>query len=101
MKTTFILSAAAAGALVFAAAHEAAAQAQQPRSPSPATPVELTLPPGGLTFNFGDIDRNGDNVISVEEWNAFVQSLSARAAGKAPGSAAAGGTTPPPQPERR
>jgi hypothetical protein len=99
MKTTSFLSAAAAGALLFAAAQDATAQAQQPRSPSPATPVQLTLPPAGLTFNFSDIDRNGDKTISVEEWNAFVASLPSRTAAGAPGSA--GATTPPRQPQQR
>jgi hypothetical protein len=84
------------------AAQQAAAQAQQPQR-DPPTPVHVTVPPGGIAFNFADIDRNRDNSISVEEWNAFVASLQSRAGAKESGSAAAGATgspRPPQQPQR-
>lgn len=94
MKPTVIL--AAAGALAVVAVHETAAQSQQPpRIESPAAPVRITVPPGGLAFNFGDIDRNGDGSISVEEWNAFVASLQSRTAAKDSGSATGGATAAP------
>ena len=83
----------------FPAAQHAAAQAQQPQR-DPPTPVHVTVPPGGLTFNFTDIDRNRDNSISVEEWNAFVASLQSRVGGKDAGSAAAGATGSPRQPQQ-
>ena len=101
MKPTVIVAAGVALAIV--AVHEAAAQSQQqPRSESSAAPVRIILPPGGLAFKFGDIYRNGDNSISVEEWNAFVASLQSRTAAKEPGSAAGGATAAPktPQPQR-
>ena len=100
MRATVFLGAAAAGVLALAAAHETSAQAQQPRTPSSATPVHVTVPPGGLTFNFTEIDRNGDGSISVEEWNAFVASLQSRIAAKDP-SATGGATATPKQPQQR
>ena len=96
MKATVFLGAAI---LAFAAQQSVAQTQPAPRTPSPATPVHVTVPPGGLTFNFADIDRNGDNSISVEEWNAFVASLSSRVAQKAPGSAATGASAAPRTPQ--
>lgn len=107
MKSTVLCGAAVAGALALAASHEVAAQAQPQtqsqtvRSASVAPPVHVTIPPGGLTFNFSDIDRNGDSSISVEEWNAFVASLPARLAAKDTGGSPSGGPTALPQPQRR
>ena len=99
MKSTFV--AALIGALGLFPAGQAAAQAQQSGRDSPApAPVHVTVPPGGITFNFADIDRNRDNSISVEEWNAFVASLQSRAAAKEPGSAAAGATGSARQPQQ-
>ena len=43
-------------------------------------PQRTTLPPGGLTLDFNEIDRNGDRNISVEEWNAFIEKLRSRTA---------------------
>ena len=43
-------------------------------------PQRTTLPPGGLTLDFNEIDRNSDRIISVEEWNAFIEKLRARTA---------------------
>jgi hypothetical protein len=97
MKATALAS--AAGALALLAAQQAAAQTQQP-STTPAAPVHVTIPPGGLTFNFTDIDRNRDNNISIEEWNAYVASLQSKIGAKASsGPAAAGGTAPGKQPQ--
>jgi hypothetical protein len=98
MKSPLFLGAAAAGVLALAVTHESAAQAQ-PGSQPPAAPVHVTIPPGGLTFNFGDIDRNGDGSISVEEWNAFVASLQSRLGAKDSGNATAGDTAAPKQPQ--
>ena len=60
------------------------------------TPQRTTLPPGGLTLDFNEIDRNGDRIISVEEWNAFIETLRSRSAqgsgGGSPASPAAGST---------
>jgi hypothetical protein len=96
MRAHIFLS--AAGALALLAAQHAAAQTQQPTQ-SPAAPVHVTIPPGGLTFNFTDIDRNRDNNISVEEWNAYVASLQSKIGRKdSTGSAAAGATAPGKQP---
>jgi hypothetical protein len=106
MKAAVLWSAAVAGALALAASHEAAAQAQPQtqsqtaRGASAAPPVHVTIPPGGLTFNFSDIDRNGDSSISVEEWNAFVASLPSRLAAKDSGGAGAGGGSAPRQPQQ-
>jgi hypothetical protein len=97
MKSAAFLVTALIG--VLPAAQQAAAQAQQPQR-EPPTPVHVTIPPGGLTFNFTDIDRNRDNNISVEEWNAFVASLQSRVGGKEAGSAAAGATGSPRQPQQ-
>jgi hypothetical protein len=103
MTPNVFATAAVAGALGLVAAHQATAQSQQPSSS--ATPVHVTIPAGGLTFNFTDIDRNGDMSISVEEWNAYVASLQAKIGRKdSPGTAAAGGTAsekqPQPQPKQ-
>jgi hypothetical protein len=99
MTAKIFASAAVAGALALVAAHQAAAQTQQPSS-TPAAPVHVTIPPGGITFNFTDIDRNGDRNISVEEWNAYVASLQAKIGRKdSTGTAAAGGTAPEKQPQ--
>jgi hypothetical protein len=98
MTANVFAAAAVAGALALVAAHQATAQSQQPSS-SPSTPVHVTIPPGGLTFNFTDIDKNGDKNISVEEWNAFVASLQAKIGRKDAGTAAAGGTAPEKQPQ--
>ena len=79
------------------------AQAQQsPSSPSsPPQTQRIEVPSSGLTFTFGEIDRNRDNNISVEEWNAFVASLRSRTAssdaGARSGSAAGGGSTRAPE----
>jgi hypothetical protein len=70
----------------------ALAQQQQPTSAAPAAPVRVQIPQSGMTFNFQDIDRNRDNSISVEEWNAFVASLQSRMGAKDGGSAAGGAT---------
>jgi hypothetical protein len=86
MKALLVLT----GALAAALAIPAAAQQQSTQS-APAAPVRVQVPQGGLTFNFQDIDRNRDNSISVEEWNAFVASLQSRMGAKE-GSAAAGAT---------
>jgi hypothetical protein len=103
MSNVFTTAAILAGALTLAAAHQAAAQQQQQPS-GPAAPVHVTIPAGGLTFNFTDIDRNGDKSISVEEWNAFVASLQSKIGRKDAGTAAAGGTASEkqgrPQPQR-
>ena len=91
-----------AGALALLAAQHAVAQTQQSSRDS-AAPVHITIPPGGLTFNFTDIDRNGDKQISVEEWNAFVASLQSKIGRKeSTGTAAAGGTAAdkPSQPQQ-
>jgi hypothetical protein len=93
--------ASAAGALALFAAQQTVAQTQQPTRDSPA-PVHVTIPQGGLTFNFKDIDRNGDNNISVEEWNAFVASLQSKMGRKdTTGTAAAGGTAAEKQPQQQ
>lgn len=70
------------------------AQAQPTAAPA-ATPQtqRIEVPSSGLTFTFGEIDRNGDNSISVEEWNAFVASLRARTAAARPESGASAGAT--------
>jgi len=106
MKARYVLFGAVAAALSAPALAQAPAVAQsqataQPVQPA-AAPVRVEVPQSGLTFNFQDIDRNRDNSISVEEWNAFVASLQARMSqrGTAPasssgGSAAAGGTAQP------
>jgi hypothetical protein len=112
MTANVFATAAVAGALALVAAHQAIAQTQQPSSsPTSAAPVHVTIPPGGLTFNFTDIDRNRDNNISVEEWNAFVASLQSKigrkdttgsaAAGGTAGSAAAGGSAAGKQPQQQ
>ena len=94
----------AASALALLAVQHAVAQTQQSSSRDSAAPVHVTIPPGGLTFNFTDIDRNGDKSISVEEWNAFVASLQSKVGRKdASGTAAAGATgtdRPAPQPQQ-
>jgi hypothetical protein len=70
MKANVPFGAAAAGWLALVASKETAAQAQPPqqtaRGATAAPPVHVIIPPGGLTFNFADIDRNGDNSISVQ-----------------------------------
>ena len=50
------------------------------------TPQRTTLPPGGLTLDFNEIDSNGDKMISVEEWNAFIEKLRSRSAAQGSGS---------------
>ena len=87
MKTALVLTGALAAALAFPAAAQ-----QQPSASAPAVPVRVQVPQSGLTCNFQDIDRNRDNSISVEEWNAFVASLQSRMGAKDGGSAAGGAT---------
>ena len=62
------------------------------------TPQRTTLPPGGLTLDFNEIDRNGDRIISVEEWNDFIEKLRSRTAqgSGSPASPAAGSTAKEP-----
>ena len=100
MKARYVLFGAVAAALSLPVLAQAPAVVQsqaaaaQPVQP-PAAPVRVEVPQSGLTFNFQDIDRNRDNSISVEEWNAFVASLQARMSQSSGGSAAAGGTSQP------
>ena len=102
MKARYVLFGAVAAALSIPALAQAPAVVQsqaaaQPTQP-PAAPVRVEVPQTGLTFNFQDIDRNRDNSISVEEWNAFVASLQSRMGQRGPsssGSAAASGTAQP------
>ncbi len=82
MKSTFVVTAALAGALGLAAVPPAGAQASA---------EQVQLPPGGLTLSFTEIDRNNDRSISVEEWNDFVQALHSRA-GRADSSSSTPGT---------
>jgi hypothetical protein len=93
MKANAFVIAAVAGALALAAADQAGAQREQTRRDAPAA-VRVELPPGGLVLNFSDIDRNKDGSISVEEWNAFLASLPARAERKDPDRASAGASSP-------
>ena len=75
--------------LVLALSVAAPAFAQYSEKKIGDTPQRTTLPPGGLTLDFNEIDRNGDRNISVEEWNAFIEKLrSATAQGSGSGSAA-------------
>ena len=78
MKANAFVTAAVAGALALATADQAAAQRDPTRRDAPAA-MRVEVPPGGLVLNFSDIDRNKDGSISVEEWNAFLASLPARA----------------------
>ena len=78
MKSTFVATAALAGALGLAAAEYADAQRDE-KSPGQASAERVQLPAGGVTLSFTEIDRNNDSSISVEEWNAFVQTLHSRA----------------------
>lgn len=89
----FVLFCAIAGAFAVVTGSHAQTARQDPASPA-AAPVRVTVPAGSVTFDFNEIDRNGDRSISVEEWNAFVASLSARmSSGKEAGSATGGATT--------
>ena len=55
------------------------------------TPQRTTLPPGGLTLDFNEIDRNGDKMISVAEWTAFIDKLrTSTALGSSSGAASSG-----------
>ncbi len=101
MKANAFVTAAVAGALALAAADQAGAQREETRRDTPAA-VRVEVPSGGLTLNFADIDRNKDANISVEEWNAFLTSLRARAAQADSGRAAAGASAAdkPLQPKR-
>ena len=97
MKPNILLAIAAALSSVIAVPVQAQ---QSPTARAAAQPQRVEVPSGGFTFSFAEIDRNGDNSISVEEWNAFVAGLQARTAqGDATprqgGSAAGGGTRPP------
>jgi hypothetical protein len=97
MKTALILAGAAAAALATPTiAQQTIAQQQQPASAAAAAPVRVQIPQSGMTFNFQDIDRNRDNSISVEEWNAFVASLQSRTGAKEGDSAAAGASATKP-----
>jgi hypothetical protein len=66
--------------------------------------VRVEVPSGGLVLNFSDIDRNKDGNISVEEWNAFLASLPARAERRDADRASTGASSPAPskqeQPKR-
>lgn len=103
MNSTAFLGFAVASTLASVVVHGTAAQAQSPRSSTTASaPVQVTVPPSGLTFQFSDIDRNGDGSISIVEWNAFVASVQARVAAERAADASSGGTTAaPPQSPRR
>lgn len=83
-------------AVALAAAQPVAAQSTTDR----ATPQRTTLPPGGLTLDFNEIDRNGDKIISVEEWNAFIDALRAKTAQQGSTGAATGTTAAPREPKR-
>jgi hypothetical protein len=98
MKANAFVTAAVAGALALAAADQAGAQREETRRDAPAA-VRVVVPSGGLTLNFADIDRNKDASISVEEWNAFLASLPARAAQADSGRAAAGASAADKQPQ--
>jgi hypothetical protein len=94
MKANAFVTAAVAGALALAAADQAGAQREETRRDAPAAAVRVEVPSGGLTLNFADIDRNKDGSISVEEWNAFLASLPARAQRSDADRASAGASTP-------
>jgi EF hand domain-containing protein len=93
MKANAFLTAAVAGALALAAAQQAGAQREETRRDAPAA-VRMEVPAGGLTLNFADIDRNKDGSISVEEWNAFIAALPARAKSGEADRASAGASSP-------
>jgi hypothetical protein len=86
-----VLAAAVAAVLALPAA---AQQRDQP-SPGKETTQTVNLPPSaGIVLDFKEIDRNNDRSISVEEWNAFIESLRARTAQRgSAGSAGSGATT--------
>jgi hypothetical protein len=83
--------------LVLALTVTAPALAQYSEKKIGDAPQRTTLPQGGLTLDFNEIDRNSDRMISVEEWNAFIEKLRPRSAqGSGSGDAAspaAGSTT--------
>ena len=93
MKANAFVTAAVAGALALAAADQAGAQREETRRDAPAA-VRVEVPSGGLVLNFGDIDRNKDGSISVEEWNAFLAALPARAERRDADRASAGASSP-------
>jgi hypothetical protein len=86
-----VLAAAVAAVLALPAA---AQQRDQPPA-GKETAQTVNLPPSaGIVLDFKEIDRNSDRSISVEEWNAFIESLRARTAQRgSAGSAGSGATT--------
>lgn len=87
-----VLAAAVAAVLALPAA---AQQRDQPPTAGKETAQTVNLPPSaGIVLDFKEIDRNSDRSISVEEWNAFIESLRARTAQRgSAGSAGSGATT--------
>lgn len=91
MQATVLAAAVAAVLALPAAAQQ---RDQPPPGKEPAQTVSLP-PSAGIVLDFKEIDRNNDRSISVEEWNAFIESLRARTAQRgSAGSAGSGATTP-------
>ena len=90
MQATVLVAAVAAVLALPVAAQQ---REQQPRGQEAAQTVNLP-PSAGIVLDFKEIDRNNDRSISVEEWNAFIESLRARSAQRgSAGSAGSGATT--------